>query len=119
MGGHRQTTPEKLSWWKRQVLSFLLRQWRTAHRKQAIAAARLTTYASQFGQLDWAIKCVQSDSDVWWMKDHNGLSSPLNHRKSAAPAAPAAPFANAPTQPPLSDAMPASYEAKHSNHPRP
>lgn len=70
------------NWWKRQVLAFLLRQWRRAQQRQATAAARLTTYASQFGQLDWAMKCIQSDIDAWWMTDHNGLSSPVNHRKA-------------------------------------
>lgn len=117
MGVHRQTTPKELIWWKRQVLSFLFRQWRSAQRRQAAAASRLMTYASQFGQLDWAIKCVQSDPDVFWTKDHNGLSSPANHKKSAAPAAPAAPLTSAPHTPPFSDAMPTSVEAKHSNQP--
>jgi hypothetical protein len=112
----------KLSWWKRQVLSFLFRQWRSAQRRQSTKAATLMTYASQLGQLDWAIKCVQSDPDALWTQDHNGLSHPVNHRTAAppnaAPTAPNAPFASAPNQP-LSDAMQSpSDAAKHSNDER-
>jgi len=124
VGFQRQTTPIKLSWWKRQVLSFLLRHWRKAQRKQMKSAATLMTYASQLGQLDWAIKCVHSDPDALWTQDHNGLSHPVNHRRSAppiaVPIAPATPLPTSPSQPPLSDAMPnPSVEAKHSNDTRP
>lgn len=115
MGAQRHTTPRKLSWWNRQVLSFLLRQWRIAQRKQATAANRLTAYADQLGHWDWAIKCVQSDRDASWAKDPSGLSHPINHRASAPATAPAAALPIAPAHPSFSDAMPASVRSKHSD----
>ena len=112
---HRQTTPRKLSWVNRLLLSFLLRQFRAAQMKKDIAAHRLTKYADQLGQWDWAIRCVESDSNAWWAKDHTGLTQPINHTINAAPVAPAAPFQNADGIVSFTSAMPDTSCSEHSN----